>query len=195
MFTVLAQSNNEPPGIGWYCLAFFGSFLWFCITLYRERLQIVGEGEKQQVIEIPLEEQREIDRRALVVYYWAGLVSLYIHALLIVFHLSTATEYFRGEMPKSDIEEHAGVLFCMCLSVLPFFVPLLLAVVTGVLTGNAMVGLAAFVCFSIIQIVFVGVLSGSERFTQRFLAMGKLALPIIAFVVQIVRTIIDYAVN
>ncbi len=121
------------------------------------------------------------------VMYWVGLVSLYIQSLLWVFSFNAVFVAFTKD---GNVAGWAtGQTIALICSTVPFLLPAALAWITASVAENPMLGVASFTFYSIIQVVVHGVVSGQENFTNRLLTGAKLALPVLSFLISVVRTL------
>jgi hypothetical protein len=126
--------------------------------------------------------------------YWIGFVGLYFQSLLLLFKFEDMASLF-GAAPTEfsvacfvdGLEAVTSYGPAIILAVCPFPIPALLACFTSGVCENYIVGLAAFAFFSILQVVIHGVLCGQDRLTNKMLAGAKLAIPILSFLVNVLR--------
>lgn len=133
------------------------------------------------------------------VAYWIGLVALYLQALFITFRFGFVLDLASGKIyssggPSSIMDEmrqagHVGVFWGAVLSSVPFILPLILSLLTGSISGNTAVGVVSFPFYSVIQVVVLGMATNQGSLTNRVVTAIKYALPILSFLVSLIRAL------
>lgn len=119
--------------------------------------------------------------------YWLGLIGLYIQSLLWVYMFDAIVAAFTQHGNVHGWSD--GQKAALVLSMLPFLIPAGMAWLTASVTANPLLGVASFTFYSIVQIVVHGMASEQENFTNRVLAGAKLALPILSFLISLMRAL------
>ncbi len=118
--------------------------------------------------------------------YWVGLVSLFVQSLVWVFMFPAVVQLTKDRQIDEWTNGQALALFCASI---PFAIPLVVAWMTAAVSGNPMLGVAAFTFYSLVQVIAHGIQSEQEKLTNHMITAVKFALPILAFLISVMRAL------
>jgi len=136
--------------------------------------------------------------------YWWYLTSLYFVSLVVLFQYGLLISSIdAGSMGFINATADTGAiqLFVFWAAALSFLVPLVLAYFTAhIVAGNVdavsgtaiiHVWLVAFVFYSLVQVIVLGMLTNKRNITHVLLTSGKLAVPIVSFLFSLTRLLYE----
>ena len=117
--------------------------------------------------------------------YWICLAFLWLQALAIVFNFNAVYAFVvEGNEKKGESILPLAILSCLC-----FLLPLAAAGLTALLTGAYFLGIPCFLLYSIIQTAILGAKTGQIDLTKRSMVILQGFLPILGFIVTLIRLI------
>ncbi len=168
-------------------------FLWITWALGFVFLCLAAQSLQPKPEELPYDTAEKAKERRLrwnTECYWGSIIALYLYALLLTFRLDDVC-LLAGISDRPGDKLSSFAVFPVALAATCMFpIPLTATIGSVVATGcSHTVGLALFLFFCVCQVMWYGAVSGQRRTTLAVLRMAQVIIPLISFIVAIIRAL------